>query len=54
MDTILCEKSFDNQVWKIILNDPPGNVTDLKALAALQKIFDEAGAEKNCKLIVFR
>lgn len=54
MDTILCEKSFDNQVWKIILNDPPGNVTDLKALEAMQKIFDEAEAEKNCKVIIFQ
>jgi len=54
MDKVVCEKLFDNQVWKIILNDPKGNVIDSVMLRGFQAILDEASQEKHCKLIMFQ
>ena len=54
MEKVICEKLFDNQVWKIILNDPKGNVVDLKMLSEFQQVFDEAANEKHCKLLMFQ
>jgi len=54
MEKIICEKLYDNQVWKIILNDPKGNVIDLAMLKDLREIFDEVSKEKQCKLLVFQ
>ena len=54
MEKIICEKLYDNQVWKIILNDPKGNVIDLAMLKDLREILDEVSREKQCKLLVFQ
>ena len=54
MEKIICEKLYDNQVWKIILNDPKGNVIDLAMLKDLREILDEVSKEKQCKLLVFQ
>ena len=54
MEKVLCEKLFDNQVWKIILNDPKGNVVDSIMLRGFQAILDEASKEKHCKLLIFQ
>ncbi len=53
MNTVLCEKQFDGQVWKIVLNDPPGNIIDSAVLAALKEVLREASLAKHCKLILF-
>jgi len=54
MEKVICEKLFDNQVWKVILNDPKGNVVDSVMLKEFQEVFDEASKEKHCKLIIFQ
>lgn len=54
MEKIICEKLYDDQVWKIILNDPKGNVIDLAMLKDLREILDEVSKEKQCKLLVFQ
>jgi len=54
MEKIICEKLYDNQVWKIILNDPKGNVLDSVMLKDLQEVLDEVSKEKQCKLLVFQ
>jgi cyclohexa-1,5-dienecarbonyl-CoA hydratase len=54
MEKIICEKLYDNQVWKIILNDPKGNVLDSVMLKDLQEVLDEVSKEKHCKLLVFQ
>jgi cyclohexa-1,5-dienecarbonyl-CoA hydratase len=50
----MCEKMFDNQVWKIILNDPKGNVVDSIMLKGFQEVLDEVSKEKHCKLIILQ
>ncbi|WAC08768.1 MAG: enoyl-CoA hydratase/isomerase family protein [Thermodesulfobacteriota bacterium] len=54
MQKVTCEKMFDNQVWKIILNDPKGNVVDSIMLKGFQEVLDEVSKEKHCKLIIFQ
>lgn len=54
MEKLICEKLFDNQVWKIILNDPKGNVVDSIMLKDFQEVLDEASQERHCKLIIFQ
>jgi cyclohexa-1,5-dienecarbonyl-CoA hydratase len=54
MEKIIFEKLFENQVWKIILNDPKGNVIDSVMLKGIQEVLDEAAKEKHCKLIIFQ
>jgi len=54
MEKTLCEKRFDGQVWKIILNDPKGNVVDSIMLREFNEILDEAAGEMNVKLIMFQ
>ncbi len=54
MEKVACEKLFDNQVWKIILNDPKGNVVDSIMLKGFQEVFDEIAQEKHCKAIIFQ
>ena len=54
MDKVVCEKLFDNQVWKIILNDPKGNVVDSIMLKEFQELLNEIAREKHCKAIIFQ
>ena len=54
MEKVAYEKLYDNQVWKIILNDPKGNVIDSIMLKGFQSILDEASKEKHCKVIIFQ
>lgn len=54
MEKIICEKLHDNQVWKIILNDPKGNVIDSVMLKDLDELFNEVSKEKRCKLLVLQ
>ncbi len=54
MKKVLVEKKFDNQVWKLILNDPKANIVDSTMLNEFQSVLDEASREKHCKLIVFQ
>jgi len=54
MKKVSCEKLFDNQVWKIVLNDPKGNVIDSIMLQGLQKVLDVLSQEKHCKLLIFQ
>ena len=54
MEKINCEKLHDNQVWKIVLNDPKGNVIDSIMLKDLQEVLNEVSQEKKCKLLVFQ
>jgi len=54
MKKVICEKMFDNQVWKIILNDPKGNIVDSIMLREFQEVLDEVAKEKHCKLIMFQ
>ena len=48
MEKIIFEKLFENQVWKIILNDLKGNVIDSVMLRGIQEVLDEAAKEKHC------
>ena len=54
MEKVACEKLFENQVWKIILNDPKGNVIDSIMLQGFQKVLDEVSKEKHCKLLLLQ
>ena len=54
MEKIICEKLFDNQVWKIVLNDPKGNVIDSVMLKDMGEVLEMASKEKQCKLLVFQ
>lgn len=54
MEKINCEKLYDNQVWKIILNDPKGNVIDTIMLKNLGEVLGEVSKEKQCKLLIFQ
>ena len=54
MEKVLCERLFDDQVWKIILNDPKGNVVDSVMLREFQEVLDDASQEKHCKLLMFQ
>lgn len=54
MEKTVCKKRFDGQVWKIILNDPKGNVVDSIMLREFNEILDAAAEEKECKLIMFQ
>jgi cyclohexa-1,5-dienecarbonyl-CoA hydratase len=54
MKKVSCEKLFDGQVWKIILNDPKGNVIDSIMLREFQEVLDELSKEKHCKLLIFQ
>jgi cyclohexa-1,5-dienecarbonyl-CoA hydratase len=54
MEKVICEKLYDNQVWKVILNDPKGNVIDSIMIEGFLEILDEVSKEKHCKLIVFQ
>ena len=54
MEKIICEKLYDDQVWKIILNDPKGNVIDSIMLKDLGEVLDEVSNEKGCKLLIFQ
>ena len=40
MKKVSCEKLFDGQVWKIILNDPKGNVIDSIMLREFQEVLE--------------
>jgi len=48
------EKLFDGQVWKIVLNDPKGNVIDSIMLRGLQKVLNVLSQEKHCKLLLLQ
>jgi cyclohexa-1,5-dienecarbonyl-CoA hydratase len=54
MEKIVCEKLFDNQVWKIVLNDPKGNVIDSVMLKDMKEILETVSEEKRCKLLIFQ
>ena len=54
MEKIICEKLFDNLVWKIVLNAPKGNVIDSVMLRDLREILGEVSKEKQCKLLIFQ
>jgi len=54
MEKVLCERLFDNQVWKIILNDPKGNVVDSVMLKEFQEVLDDASKESHCKVLMFQ
>jgi len=54
MEKLICERLFDDQVWKLILNDPKANVVDSVMLKEFQSAFDEISREKHCKLIVLQ
>ena len=54
MKKVLVEKKFDNQVWKLILNDPKANIVDSIMLNEFQSVLDEASREKHCKLMMFQ
>ncbi len=54
MEKIICEKLFENQVWKITLNAPKGNVIDSVMLKDLRDILEEVSKEKQCKLLIFQ
>lgn len=54
MEKVICEKVYENQVWKVILNDPKGNVIDSIMLKGFQEVLDEASQEKHCKLLIFQ
>jgi cyclohexa-1,5-dienecarbonyl-CoA hydratase len=54
MKKVLVEKKFDNQVWKLILNDPKANIVDSIMLNEFESVLDEASKEKHCKLMMFQ
>ena len=54
MEKLRCEKLFDNQVWKLVLNDPKGNVVDGIMLDSFDAVLDEAAQDKHCKLIILQ
>ena len=54
MEKLICEKRFDNQVWKLMLNDPKANVVDSIMLREFQSVFEEISHEKHCKLIILQ
>ena len=54
MEKVRCVKLFDNQVWKIILNDPKGNVIDAIMMKEIRGVLDEVSKEKHCKAILFQ
>jgi len=54
MEKIICEKHHDNQVWRIVLNDPKGNVIDSVMLGDLRELLNEVSQEKKCKLLVLQ
>lgn len=54
MEKIIFEKLYGNQVWKIILNNPKGNVIDSVMLKDMREILEQVSHEKRCKLLVFQ
>ena len=54
MKKIILEKMFDNQVWKIILNDPKANIIDSIMLGEIMSVMKDASNEKHCKLIILQ
>jgi cyclohexa-1,5-dienecarbonyl-CoA hydratase len=54
MEKLVCEKLFDNQVWKVVLNHPKANVVDSAMLREFQSLFDELSTERHCKLIILQ
>ena len=54
MEKLRCEKLFNDQVWKLVLNDPKGNVVDAIMLNSIDAVLDEAGRDKHCKLIILQ
>jgi cyclohexa-1,5-dienecarbonyl-CoA hydratase len=54
MEKLVCERLFDNQVWKVVLNDPKANVIDSVMLREFQSLFDGLSAEKHCKLMILQ
>lgn len=54
MEKLRCEKLFDSQVWKLVLNDPKGNVIDSIMLNSFQQVFAEAEKDKHCKLFILQ
>jgi len=54
MEKVRCERLYDKQVWKILLNDPKGNVVDSVMLKGFQEVLDEIAREKHCKAIIFQ
>ena len=54
MKKLVCEKLFDNQVWKIVLNEPKANVVDSIMLREFQSVFDALSTERRCKLLILQ
>ena len=54
MEKLRCEKLFNDQVWKLVLDDPKGNVVDGIMLKSFDQVFDEAAQDKHCKLIILQ
>jgi cyclohexa-1,5-dienecarbonyl-CoA hydratase len=54
MEKLICEKMFNDQVWKLVLNDPKANVVDSVMLRNFQAAFDQVAGEKHCKLILLQ
>lgn len=54
MEKVRCEKLFDDQVWKLVLDDPKGNVVDGIMLKSFDEVLDQAGQDKHCKLIILQ
>ena len=53
MEKLSCEKMYDNQVWKLLLNTK-GNVIDSIMLNSFQQVFADAAKDKHCKLIILQ
>ena len=54
MEKLVCEKLFDNQVWRVVLNDPKANVVDSTMLKQFQSVFARLSKERHCKLIILQ
>ncbi len=54
MEKLRCEKLFDNQVWKLVLNDPKGNVVDSIMLRSFDEVLAQSAEDKHCKLIMLQ
>nr|MBP7322439.1 enoyl-CoA hydratase/isomerase family protein [Deltaproteobacteria bacterium] len=54
MEKLRCEKLFNDQVWKLVLNDPKGNVVDSIMLKSFAQVFAEAEKDKHCKLFILQ
>ena len=54
MEKLVCEKLFDNQVWKVVLNDPKANVVDSVMLREFQSVLAALSKERHCKLMILQ